>query len=215
MERHVNAKHFLLRILIFFFGLILLSLGIDLNTKTQLGISPINSVPFNVHQLTGIPLWMCVYAFYLVFILMQRLLLRKDFHPVQCFQLVTSFVNSLLIQFFDDRIPLLTTPVSQYLVLVLAIVLTAAGISLTAGMKLIPNPGEGVAGAIGIALKKDFGYGKNVLDLGCVALSIAITLIFAGRISNIGIGTVLSMLVTGRIVKLFSAPTGKLYEKVS
>lgn len=215
MERRVNAKHFLLRILIFFFGLILLSLGIDLNTKTQLGISPINSVPFNVHQLTGIPLWMCVYAFYLVFILMQRLLLRKDFHPVQCFQLVTSFVNSLLIQFFDDRIPLLTTPVSQYLVLVLAIVLTAAGISLTAGMKLIPNPGEGVAGAIGIALKKDFGYGKNVLDLGCVALSIAITLFFAGRISNIGIGTVLSMLVTGRIVKLFSAPTGKLYEKVS
>ena len=215
MERRVNAKHFLLCILIFFFGLILLSLGIDLNTKTQLGISPINSVPFNVHQLTGIPLWMCVYAFYLVFILMQWLLLKKDFHPVQCFQLVTSFVNSLLIQFFDDRIPLLTEPVSQYLVLVLAIVLTAAGISLTAGMKLIPNPGEGVAGAIGIALKKDFGYGKNVLDLGCVALSIAITLIFAGRISNIGIGTVLSMLVTGRIVKLFSAPTGKLYEKIS
>lgn len=215
MERRVNTKHFLLRVLIFFFGLVVLSLGIDLNTKTQLGISPINSVPFNVHKLTGLPLWMCVYAFYLVFILMQWLLLKKDFHPIQCFQLVTSFVNSLLIQFFDDRIPLLTEPVSQYVVLVLAIVLTAAGISLTAGMKLIPNPGEGVAGAIGIALKKDFGYGKNVLDLGCVALSIAITLIFAGRISNIGIGTVLSMLVTGRIVKLFSAPTGKLYEKVS
>ena len=215
MERRVNTKHFLLRVLIFFFGLVVLSLGIDLNTKTQLGISPINSVPFNVHKLTGLPLWMCVYAFYLVFILMQWLLLKKDFHPVQCFQLVTSFVNSLLIQFFDDRIPLLTEPVSQYLVLVLAIVLTAVGISLTAGMKLIPNPGEGAAGAIGIALKKDFGYGKNVLDLGCVALSIAITLIFAGRISNIGIGTVLSMLVTGRIVKLFSAPTGKLYEKIS
>ena len=82
-------------------------------------------------------------------------------------------------------------------------------------MKLIPNPGEGAAGAIGIALKKDFGYGKNVLDLGCVALSIAITRVPSGRISNIGIGTVLSMLVTGRIVKLFSAPTGKLYEKVS
>ena len=172
-------------------------------------------MPFNVHQLTGIPLWMCVYALYLLFILMQRLLLRKDFHPVQCFQLATSFVCSILIQFFDDHIPLLTKPVSQYLVLVLAIVLTAVGISLTAGMKLIPNPGEGAAGAIGIALKKDFGYGKNVLDLGCVALSIAITLIFSGRISNIGIGTVLSMLVTGRIVKLFSAPTGKLYEKVS
>ncbi len=197
MERRVKIKRFILRLLIFCVGLVFLSLGIDLNTKTQLGISPINSVPFNVHQLAGIPLWICVYTLY------------------QCFQLATSFICSILIQFFDDHIPLLTKPVSQYLVLVLAIVLTAVGISLTAGMKLIPNPGEGAAGAIGIALKKDFGYGKNVLDLGCVALSIAITLIFSGRISNIGIGTVLSMLVTGRIVKLFSAPTGKLYEKVS
>ena len=60
-------------------GLVFLSLGIDLNTKTQLGISPINSVPFNVHQLAGIPLWMCVYTLYLLFVLMQRLLLRKRF----------------------------------------------------------------------------------------------------------------------------------------
>ena len=169
MERHGKTKRFILRLLIFCAGLIVLSLGIDLNTKTQLGISPINSVPFNVHKMTGLPLWVCVYAFYLLLILLQWLLLQKDFHPVQFLQIATSFVNSILIQFFDDRIPLLTTPVSQYLVLVLAIVLTAIGSAVTAGMHLIPNPGEGAASAIGTALKKDFGLGKNVLDLGCVA----------------------------------------------
>lgn len=87
MERREKIKRFILRLLIFGVGLVFLSLGIDLNTKTQLGISPINSVPFNVHQLAGIPLWICVYTLYLLFVLMQRLLLRKDFHPVQCFQL--------------------------------------------------------------------------------------------------------------------------------
>lgn len=56
MERRGKAKRFTLRLLIFFAGLAVLSLGIDLSTKTQLGISPINSVPFNVHQLTGLPL---------------------------------------------------------------------------------------------------------------------------------------------------------------
>lgn len=56
MERRRKTKRFTLRLLIFFAGLVVLSLGIDLNTKTQLGISPINSVPFNVHQLTGLPL---------------------------------------------------------------------------------------------------------------------------------------------------------------
>lgn len=215
MERRVKIKRFILRLLIFCAGLVVLSLGIDLNTKTQLGISPINSVPFNVHKLTGLPLWVCVYALYLVFILMQWLLLKKDFHPVQFLQIATSFVCSILIQFFDDRLPLLTTPVSQYLVLVLAIVLTAIGSAVTAGMHLTPNPGEGAAVAIGAALKKDFALGKNVLDLGCVVLSVAITLIFAGKIMNIGIGTLASMLFTGRVVKLFSGPTAKLYEKVS
>ena len=215
MERRVKIKRFILRLLIFCAGLVVLSLGIDLNTKTQLGISPINSVPFNVHKLTGLPLWVCVYVLYLLFILMQWLLLKKDFHPVQFLQIGTSFVCSILIQFFDDRLPLLTTPVSQYLVLVLAVVLTAIGSALTAGMHLTPNPGEGAAVAIGAALKKDFALGKNVLDLGCVVASVAITLIFAGKIMNIGIGTLVSMLFTGRVVKLFSGPTAKLYEKVS
>ena len=215
MERRVKIKRFILRLLIFCAGLVVLSLGIDLNTKTQLGISPINSVPFNVHKLTGLPLWVCVYVLYLLFILMQWLLLKKDFHPVQFLQIGTSFVCSILIQFFDDRLPLLTTPVSQYLVLVLAVVLTAIGSALTAGMHLTPNPGEGAAVAIGAALKKDFALGKNVLDLGCVVASVAITLIFAGKIMNIGIGTLVSMLFTGRVVKLFSGPTAKLYENVS
>ena len=205
MERRVKIKRFILRLLIFCAGLVVLSLG----------ISPINSVPFNVHKLTGLPLWVCVYALYLLFILMQWLLLRKDFHPVQFLQIATSFVCSILIQFFDDRLPLLTTPVSQYLVLVLAVVLTAIGSALTAGMHLTPNPGEGAAVAIGAALKKDFALGKNVLDLGCVVASVAITLIFAGKIMNIGVGTLVSMLFTGRVVKLFSGPTAKLYEKVS
>ena len=215
MERRVKTKRFILRLLIFCAGLVILSLGIDLNTKTQLGISPINSVPFNVHKLTGLPLWVCVYAFYMVFILMQWLLLKKDFHPIQFLQIGTSFVCSILIQFFDDRLPLLTTPVSQYLVLVLAVVLTAIGSAVTAGMHLTPNPGEGAAAAIGTAMKKDFALGKNVLDLGCVVLSVAITLIFTRKIMNIGIGTLVSMLFTGRVVKLFAGPTAKLYEKVS
>ena len=106
-------------------------------------------------------------------------------------------------------------PARRYLVLVLAVVLTAIGSAVTAGMHLTPNPGEGAAVAIGAALKKDFALGKNVLDLGCVVLSVAITLIFAGKIMNIGIGTLVSMLFTGRVVKLFSGPTAKLYEKVS
>ena len=62
---------------------------------------------------------------------------------------------------------------------------------------------------------KRFTLRLLIFFAGLVVLSVAITLLFSHRIANIGIGTILSMLVTGRIVKLISVPTAKLYEKVS
>lgn len=75
---------------------------------------------------------------------------------------------------------------------------------------LCPNPGEGVAGAVGVFLNKDFGFGKNILDISCVIVSIMITLLFSHSIKNIGVGTLLSMILTGRCVKLFSRMTNRL-----
>lgn len=41
------------RIIVYIAGLIILALGIDLNTKTMLGISPIISVPYNISVISG------------------------------------------------------------------------------------------------------------------------------------------------------------------
>ena len=203
------------RVLVFCVGLLFLGFGIDMNTKTMLGLSPINSVPYNVHTLFDIPLWMCVYGFYALCVLLQWALLREKFHPVQFLQLLTSLVNSFVIQFFDDRLPFFSSPFARFAALAVAVVSTAIGISLTAGMKLVPNPGEGAASAMAIAMRRDLGFAKNTLDLGCVCLSVVFTLVAAGRVMNIGVGTVVSMLLTGRVVKLFSKPTAALYRRVS
>lgn len=96
------------RMIVFFIGLILLSLGIDLNTKTMLGISPINSVPYNVHMLSDIPLGVCVYINNVCLIILQWLLLRKSFQPIQLLQFVTSLINSAFVQLFDNHIPVVT-----------------------------------------------------------------------------------------------------------
>ena len=44
------------RIGIYLLGLLILGCGIDLNTKTQLGVSPIISVAYNIAYLTHIPM---------------------------------------------------------------------------------------------------------------------------------------------------------------
>ena len=196
MERRVKINRFILRLLIFCVGLVFLSLGIDLNTKTQLGISPINSVPFNVHQLAGILALICVYTLYLP-VLMCWMPPPQGFPSGAVLQLATSFICSILIQFFDDHIPL-SDQVGQ----------PACSNETDRRDETYPEPRRGAAGAIGIALKKRTSVTERTcwISAACGAPLHCDHPHFSGRISNIGIGTVLSMLVTGRIVKLSPRP---------
>ena len=57
----MDKKNKISRTIIFVIGLFILSLGLVLNTKTALGVSPINSVPYNIHILSDISLGVCVY----------------------------------------------------------------------------------------------------------------------------------------------------------
>lgn len=51
---------------------------------------------------------------------------------------------------------------------------------------------------------KSLGLTKNLFDVGCILCSVAIGLIFAGRLVGIGIGTLLAVLGVGRAVALFN-----------
>lgn len=42
-----------IRFLLYFVGLFILALGLTLNTKANLGVSPIISVPYSISQITG------------------------------------------------------------------------------------------------------------------------------------------------------------------
>ena len=70
-------------------------------------------------------------------------------------------------------------------------------------MKLVANPADALADTVGSLLGRDVGFGKNVIDTISVALSCGIGLVFARKIVGIGVGTVVTMLLTGRLVSLF------------
>ena len=58
-------------------------------------------------------------------------------------------------------------------------------------------------------------FGKNVFDFTCVLLTIAMGLLGGGRIIGIGLGTLCSMLFTGRVIALCTAPVLKAYNLVT
>ena len=126
------------RIGIYLLGLLILGCGIDLNTKTQLGVSPIISVAYNIAYLTHIPIGVMTFIYYVLLVIIQWILLGKKFDYFQFLQIPASLVTSFFIQLFDGVIPVASRFPARIVMLILAIAITGIGASLTVGMKIVP-----------------------------------------------------------------------------
>ncbi|MBR1659348.1 MAG: hypothetical protein IJ705_03425 [Oscillospiraceae bacterium] len=202
------------RLGVYLLGLVILGCGIDMNTKAGLGVSPVISVAYALAQLWNIPLGVMTFIYYCALIGIQFLLLRGKLPPVQLLQFAVSLLTSLFIQIWDMLLPTAEALGVKIFMMLLAIVLTGVGLSLTVGMRLIPNPADGLASVLGDRLGRGLGLGKNVLDAACVVIAVAIGLIFRGRLLGIGMGTVAAVLLIGRVAALCQPHVARLYERV-
>ena len=187
-------------------GLGFLACGITMNTKTGLGVSPVISVPYCIAELLGIDFSVMTFVYYVFLILVQLLLLGRRFHHIQWLQLLTSFLTSALIGVFDRVLPAAEAIPLRGAELLLAIVLTGIGVILTVGAEFVPNPADGTAQAISLRTGKSLGLSKNLLDLISIVISLALGLLLRRQIIGVGIGTVVTMLLTGRAVALLQKP---------
>ena len=209
------------RRVVYLLGTLLLGCGIAMNTKTQLGIAPILSVAWNLSELLGIPFSLMSFFYYCFLILLQLLLLRREFQQVQWLQLLASFFTSFFIGVFGRVLPTAVSPLGRGAMLLGAILLTGSGIILSVGARFVPNPGDGMAAAIARRTGKSLGLSKNILDISSFLsknildissflIAAALGFIFWGRLMGVGVGTVVTMLLTGRVVALLQKPLLRL-----
>lgn len=191
-------------------GLVILACGLTLNKKTNLGISPILSVANAIAELTGISFSVMTFIYYCFLILLQFLMDREGFEQIQWLQLVVSFLTSAFIELYDRFLPQATVLWTQIPMLLLAILLTGIGVILTVGARFVPNPADGTVNSIAKKTKLSLGLSKNVLDVVSIAVALALGLIFRGQVIGIGLGTVIAMLLTGRVISLLQKPLLRL-----
>lgn len=223
-------KEYLFRGIFYIIGLIVLALGLVLNTETGLGASPIISVSYSVSVSFGQNLGDMTFVLYSAFVLAEMLLharrikiqggnLKKvlfmDFLQIPLSLVFTRFMN-----IFSEILPDLygtekSAPAEmgiRVILLILAVILTGVGAAMSLNMRLIPNPGEGIVQAIADCVEKRVGFVKNIFDICCVALTACIGLVFSGHLVGIGLGTILAMIGVGRAMAAFDH---FLYEKMS
>ena len=192
------------RVLIYFLGLIILCVGVVLNTKTNLGVAAINAIPYVVSKSTSFSLGSCVFVLYLVFIAMQFLINKKvDFLTVLqlpvslLFGRMVDIVNIHILKFEAQSI------FSGLAMLIIAILLVSLGTTLVVSQNLVPNAPDGMVNALGNLFDKPFGYIKVRFDIICVGLVLIVSYLMTGRIVGIGLGTLVSMLMTGNVCSFF------------
>ena len=203
-------------------GLIILALGITLNVKTGLGVSPIISVAHVAAIIFSLPIGDAAFGLYTAFVIAEMLihcnLYRKDSAlPIKSMivkdilQLPLSLVFTRVMNIFEVIIPQLDELPETYFfgtfpgritALVFAIAATGIGAAASLDMRIVPNPGDGIVQAIADLSGKETGLVKNIFDGFNVTLSIVIGLTVAGGI--VGIGTILAFLGVGRFVSLFN-----------
>ena len=84
----------------------------------------------------------------------------------------------------------------------IGILCTSVGSAMSVAMKLLPNPADGLCHTISEKSGKDLGLVRNIMDVSCVAITCVIGFAAVGRVEVIGVGTIISMVLSGMICGL-------------
>lgn len=87
------------RVLLYCVALIIMAFGVAFSANSDLGISPVNSLPYVISDIVKIAPGTAVIIVFCTYILIQILILRKDFRWINLFQIVFSTIFGYFVNF--------------------------------------------------------------------------------------------------------------------
>lgn len=197
-----SPRGLIVRLTQYVIGLFLLALGARLSVSSDLGVSPLNSIPFVLSQISGLTLGTCVVLVCALFILVQIALLGRKFPFIQLTQIFFSFLFGCFVNLAGLVVGDLALPTypGRLTILVISVVLIALGVTLYVDTGLIPMPLEGLPLVLSQRFGITFSQMKNITDCATVVVASLLSLLFLHRLAGIREGTVITALLTGRLM---------------
>lgn len=192
------------RIGIYCLGLVILCLGVVLNTKTNLGVAAINGIPYVLANTTSISLGTAVLVMYCLLIGIQCLV-KKQMNLMTLLQLPISILFGRMVDIINLYVLRFEaqTLMQGFIMLAFAIVLVAIGTTFVVSTDLVPNAPDGLVQAIAKRWNQSFGKVKLIFDGSCLCIAAIISWLMLHQIVGLGIGTVCSMAFTGPLCSYF------------
>ena len=211
-KRELDKKTVFKKTLISVIGFSIMAFGIAFSIKAELGTTPISSVPYVTSRISGLTVGTTTIIMHCCFILLQILLLRKEYEIFQLSQLAVALVFGVMtdLAVFCIKSISVTTYMGQWGLCAIGIVLVGVGVSLEVEANFTVVAGEGLVLAITKVFHTRFGTTKVAFDVALVAAAVALSLLFLGKIVGVREGTLAAALFVGQISKSCLKRYGKL-----
>jgi uncharacterized membrane protein YczE len=211
-KMNFNMVQWIKRVVVYCLGLFMMALGVAFSVKSNLGVSPVNSIPYVVSLITGVDQGLCVTVIFCGFIFLQFLILLKKFKIRSLLQIIASSIFGYFVT-AANRLTVVVPPCANYpmrlVYLFISIVLVAIGVALYLKPNLISLPGEGVMQALVDRFGIRFPNAKTGFDTTMVIVAAALSLIAFHRLNGVREGTIIAAVGVGQMMKIWN----KLFDR--
>jgi uncharacterized membrane protein YczE len=192
------------RYLIFLVGLFINSLGVSFVTKASLGTSPISSIPYVLSLNFPFTLGEFTIFFSILLIVLQLVILRKNFKLEHILQIPISIVFGY---FIDLTMVLLNGLNPQHyaikiLCLLAGCLILGFGVYLEVLADVAMLPGESFVRAVVFTWKTEFGTTKIIFDVSMAVIACILSFVLSHSLEGVREGTIIAALLVGYIARV-------------
>lgn len=231
----MNAKTILIRYGTATVGLFLVSLGISFSIISNLGTAPLSCAAYVLNlKFTGITVGTFNVLVNMSYMLIQLLVLRRNFRAEMLLQVVASVLLGVFVDFGNWAFAWMASDafLPKLLLTLLAAVVTAVGVSIEVKSGGWMLSAEMTVNAFSTTFSKNFGSVKVVMDSLMLVIAAVLALIFFGnpfgkeytnftdvlfaRSSGvvISMGTLLLAFLPGWLMRITQKPVDRLLERI-
>ena len=217
MQIESDKSKLVVRIFFYVIGFLIMTLGIAISVKSDMGVSPVSSIPYTMTCIWGIEMGRATILFHAVLVLIQVIILRKAFRMVNLLQVPVGILFGSFTTFSNHLMDFFPDPANVTVQVIMALVSTvfiAFGIFLYVPANFVPLAAEGVMLAVSKVTGFKFSNVKLSFDISVVIISLITCLIAIRSLGSVGIGTIIAAVIVGINLKLITRVLGETRDKI-
>ena len=196
-------------------GLFVNGLGVSFITKAGLGTSPITSIPYTLSLGFTPTVGMFTLVFNIFLVILQVILLRRNFQLQSLLQLPIIALFSLFIDLTMSLLGFMQP--ETYAMKVVSLIVGCLILGFGVFMEMVANvamlPGEATVRAVSDVFSTDFGKTKIAFDSSMTIIAAILSFIMFKHLDGVREGTIVAAILVGFIARLFKKYIGGI-EKI-